>query len=179
MLDEGSVLIKAPGHYFCWIWFRFAKNVPGCAGLVKRDSEKTYWQGSLISNLNFVTFAHFLRKRPSYLIPEPNYREEKILLYKRWEHLSQMVQHFWDNWSKEYLTLLQTRDKWTKIQRSLELGDIVRMINEVTFLVSWPVGLVIVNHPANGGLVRTVTVRTSQSEMKIPVVNFQLLELDE
>ena len=80
--------------------------------------------------------------------------------------MSHLVQNFWDRWSKEYLTFLQVRNKWTDVQRSLEVGDLVRTMNETTFPGSWPVGLVIATHPGNDGLVRTVRVRTSQSELK-------------
>ena len=95
-----------------------------------------------ISDGNFLSPSHFLNQRPSYLIPEPNYCEEL---------LSQMTQHYWDRWSREHLTSLQLRNKWTTAQRSLEIGDFVRIMHENTFPGRWPLGVVVATHPGADG----------------------------
>ena len=65
-----------------------------------------------VTDLNPLTPAHFLIQRQSFAVLEPDYRDEKIPLGKRWRLVSQIAQYFWDRWSKEYLTSLQLRDKW-------------------------------------------------------------------
>ena len=105
-----------------------------------------------VSDVDFLTPAHFLIQRPSFLVPEPDLRNEKIPIEKRWELLSQSVQHFWDRWSKEYLTSLQVRQKWNEQQRSLQSGDIVRIKNVSSPPGKWPLGYVQATHPVTDGL---------------------------
>ena len=44
-----------------------------------------------VSDVDFLTPDHFLIQRPSFLVPDPDLRNEKIPIGKRWELLSQSV----------------------------------------------------------------------------------------
>lgn len=45
---------------------------------------------------------------------------------------------FWKRWSKEYLPLLQSRQKWTMIRKNLTIGDIILVSMENSPCNSWP-----------------------------------------
>ena len=38
---------------------------------------------------------------------------------KRWKQASYLAQVFWERWSKEYVSLLQRRYKWTQLERNI------------------------------------------------------------
>lgn len=40
-----------------------------------------------------------------------------------------MADLFWQRWTKEYLLLLQERQKWTSLKRNLKVGDIVLVVD--------------------------------------------------
>lgn len=48
----------------------------------------------LSDNVNFLTSAHFLVDRASYLIPEPDYSKGNIPAGRQWQLVSQRLQHF-------------------------------------------------------------------------------------
>ena len=123
-----------------------------------------------VNDREILTPAHFLIQRSSFLVPEPDCTEEKIPLGKRWQLYSQMVQHFWQRWSREYITTLQQRNKWMTPQKSLAIGDVVLVQDETTSPGKWPLALVESIHPGTDGLVRAVTVRTETSLLDRPVV---------
>ena len=133
-----------------------------------------------INDLDVLTPAHFLISRPSFLVPEPDRVSEKISLGKRWELYSQMVQHFWSRWSREYLTSLQERQKWFYPQKSLEVGDLVVIKDETCPPGKWPLARITAVHPGTDNLVRAVSLRTATSDLDRPAVKIiSLLSKDD
>lgn len=47
------------------------------------------------SDLNFLSTAHFLIRRKSYLISKPDYSNEEIATGRPWQLISQRAQLFW------------------------------------------------------------------------------------
>ena len=45
--------------------------------------------------------------------------EEENCLRKRWKQVQHLAEQFWIMWKKEYLTTLQTRQKWKKEKRNV------------------------------------------------------------
>ena len=82
------------------------------------------------SDIRILTPVHFLIQRFSYLVPEPDLTNDPIPMGKRWRLLSQMMQQFWYRWNREYLTSLQTRSKWLKLNPTPEIGDAVLIRHE-------------------------------------------------
>lgn len=77
-----------------------------------------------------LTPAHFLigesLKRPA----EYNYLYAKDNYLSRRQHIQKLRQHFWQRWHKEYLQQLQTRTKWKEGGYSIQIGDLVLLIEE-------------------------------------------------
>ena len=65
------------------------------------------------------------------VVMQPPGRLESPDLYtqKRCRRVEQIVNKFWSRWCKEFLGSLQERQKWYKITRNFEIGDIA-LVNE-------------------------------------------------
>ena len=128
-----------------------------------------------VSDTNYLTPAHFLIQRKSYLVPENDYTQENISAGRRWQLVSQKVQHFWARWKKEYLTSLQPRSKWTKKGRSFQPEDVVFIRQENSPPGHWPLARVVHTYPDKHGLNRFCDVQTAQSQLQRPSVKLVLL----
>ena len=77
-----------------------------------------------------------------------------------------MANCFWSRWRKEYLQLLQSRQKWTKKQRNLQTDDVVLLKEEGAGRGHWPMARVVEAHHSKDGLVRSVSLRVKDSILK-------------
>jgi transposase InsO family protein len=71
--------------------------------------------------------------RPStFLGPslEGLYEDRDLILRKQWRQAQRMADHFWQRWSREYLSNLNKRDKWTQDVRSVQVDDVVVVIDD-------------------------------------------------
>ena len=87
-----------------------------------------------------------------------------------------MANVFWRRWLREYLPVLQSRQKWLLPKRNLVVGDIVLMVDEDTPRSVWPTARVLKVFPGKDGLVRSVEVKTRNSTLVRPVNKLCLLE---
>lgn len=62
---------------------------------------------------------------------------------------------------KEYLSLLQERQKWHKMNRNLKIGDVVLVVDSNAPRNSWLMGVVLATVPDRFGLVRQVKFKDS------------------
>ena len=100
--------------------------------------------------------------------------KEKVLIGKRWENVTQMVRQFWNRWSKEYLTTLQQRNKWTTTQTSLQWGDLVFITSETTPPSKWLMGLIKATFPGKNKHTRVAELQTAITFLVRPVVKLCL-----
>jgi hypothetical protein len=143
------------------------------------NSRPLYPMTDDIADLQHLTPAHFLIGCPSFIIPEPRVTDHRLPPLRRWLLVTQMLQHFWDRWSAEYLQTLQRRSKWAKETPPLAVGDIVLIRNEFTSPTKWPLGRVIRLHKGTDGLTRVATLKTATAEMQRPIVKLILMLKDE
>ena len=97
---------------------------------------------------------------------------------KRWRQAQQLASAFWKRWVKEYLPLLQERQKWLTVKRNLQPKDLVLLLDERLCREQWPLGIVEEVYPDKNGRVRQVLVRTSKSKFKRDIRKLCLLEGD-
>ena len=108
--------------------------------------------------------------------PPPGvFQEADVYCRKRWRISQHMANAFWSRWRKEYLQLLQERQKWTEEKRNLMVGDVVLLKEEGDARNKWPLGRVMEVHPSKDGLVRSVTLRVGGATFKRPVHKTVLL----
>lgn len=99
------------------------------------------------------------------LITQPNilpgvFDQDDQQARRRWRQMQYTADLFWTRWTREYLPLLQERQKWLTPQRNFSPGDIVLTMDETAPRNSWNMGGVIKTLPDSSGTVRQVSVPT-------------------
>lgn len=94
---------------------------------------------------------------------------------RRWRQAQYIADLFWKRWIREYLPLLQERQKWTQRRRSLVVGDVVVIMNSSAPHGSWPLGKVMEIFPDKRGMVRSVKLKTKNSVIVRPVTKLCLV----
>jgi hypothetical protein len=114
--------------------------------------------------------SHFLMGRQATALPDPNILEIPTGRLSRYEQLQQLVQHFWTRWSKEYISELQQRSKWTINRSNIKVGALVLIKEDGLPPFKWKIGRVSEVHPGSDGAVRVVSVKTATSLVKRAIV---------
>ena len=94
---------------------------------------------------------------------------------RRWRQVQYLADLFWKRWKREYLPLLQSRQKWQGQQRNISVGDLVLLIEPNSSRYQWPLGRVISTLQDDDGLVRSVQVRTRTGDYQRPIAKLVLL----
>ena len=72
-----------------------------------------------------LTLGHFLIGRPLEVLPDPAFSYRSITLLRRWHLCQNLLRHFWQRWSTDYLSHLRQYTKWHKPFSNLSIGDVV------------------------------------------------------
>ena len=127
-------------------------------------------------DLDPLTPNHILQGRSHLIVPPPGiFQKEALYLKKRWRRVQYLANVFWSRWRNEYLLLQQRRLKWTTPSRNLCVNDIVLIKDESSPRNCWPLGRIVEVEPDSNGQVRTVTVKTQNSQFRRPVNKLVLL----
>lgn len=121
-------------------------------------------------DLEALTPGHFIIGKPILSIPEVDITATPINRLTRWQLIKQLHQSFWKRWTREYLTTLQGRQKWSKPDTNLKIGDMVLVDAPALQPSDWRMGRVTMVHPGQDEIVRVVTVRTQDGILKRPVI---------
>jgi hypothetical protein len=116
-----------------------------------------------------LTPGHFLISRPLLALPEPSVAEIPTNRLSHWQRIQQLREHFWKRWSREYVTELQVRGKWTKPKVNVRPGMIVVIKEDALPPQCWKLGRVVNLHPGADGLVRVVDVQTKTGTFRRPI----------
>ncbi|XP_066260795.1 uncharacterized protein [Euwallacea similis] len=107
-----------------------------------------------------LTPAHFLIGDSLVNLPQPEVRDVTISRLSRYERLLQLQQQFWNRWSRDYLTNLQTRSRWKKLKdKSIAIGSLVLLAEDNLPPLRWSLARVVQLHEGKDKVVRVVTVR--------------------
>ena len=95
---------------------------------------------------------------------------------KAWRTVPWQADRFWQRWLKEYVTLLQLRQKWLKPEGNLAVGDLVLLVDSNLKRGHLPKGIVerVLRDAFN--VVRTVKVRTATGSFVRDIRKVCLLE---
>lgn len=93
-----------------------------------------------------------------------------------WKQANHAVGSFWKRWSSDYVTSLQSRQKWITRGRNFKEGDIVIVVSSGLSRDQWPLGIVVGSEIGLDGLVRTVEVKTKSGILRRDVRHVCLLE---
>ena len=98
---------------------------------------------------------------------------------RRWRQVQYLADLFWTRWLREYLPLLQPRERWTREKRNLRSGDVVLIMDLSLPRAQWPLGRIVEVFPDRRGFVRSVQVRTGRSVLKRPISKLVLVQESE
>lgn len=125
-------------------------------------------------SIEVLTPGHFLIGQP---LPDPSSSHRPISLLKRWDLCQNLLRHFWQRWSAEYLTSLNKFSKWQNPTRNLQVGDVVVLQEDNLVPTKWPLARVSQVHCGKDGLIRVATVKTAKGTYKRPVTKLAPLIL--
>ena len=123
-----------------------------------------------------LTPNHLLLQRPVQSLPPGQFVNEDLYSRKKWRQTQIIANHFWKRWLKEYVSALQERQKWHRVRRNAEVGDLVLLVDEPLSRGQWRLGRILKTFPGRDGLVRTVEVKTAGSTLVRPIQKLCLLE---
>ncbi|XP_061133003.1 uncharacterized protein LOC133153005 [Syngnathus typhle] len=127
----------------------------------------------------FILSPSMLLTQRSCLLPPPGEFLEKDLYTKQWRQVQALANQFWMRWRREYLPLLQKRQRWTQSRRNLQVGDLVLLKDKQVTRNSWPMARVTATFHGKDNRVRRVEVKVSdQGNIKTfmrPVTEILLL----
>ncbi|XP_071944680.1 uncharacterized protein [Antedon mediterranea] len=122
-----------------------------------------------------LTPNHLLLLRSGPSLPPGHFAEQDIYR-RRWRQVQYLADIFWRRWVKEYLPLLQHRQKWGMEKRDLKIGDLVLITDNSTPRYQWPLGLVVDVNVGSDGHVRSVHIRTKGGVYERPITKLCMLE---
>ena len=122
-----------------------------------------------------LTPNHLLLLKSEVSLPPGLFKKEDSFSRCRWKQIQYLADIFWRRWSREYLPLLQLRQKWVCPQRNLAVGDVVLVATESSHRNSWPLRRIVETFPDGRGFVPRVKVRTKRAVFERPVDKLCLL----
>ncbi|XP_066258792.1 uncharacterized protein [Euwallacea similis] len=118
------------------------------------------------NDLTPLSPAHFLIGRSTTELPDPDLQHVPANRLSVFQRIQLIKQHFWKQWSKEYISELQQRVKWKTQQQDVQEGVLV-LVKEDNFPPSkWRMGRIVAVHPGRDGVNRVATIRTSSGLVK-------------
>lgn len=117
-------------------------------------------------DLHPLTPSHFLVGRSLTAPVGPDVRDAPLHRLTRYQRVEQLRQHFWSRWAKEYISEMQTRNKWTANTSNLEPDTLVVIKDDNLPPLKWQMGRIENTIPGKDGTVRVVNVRTASGVIK-------------
>lgn len=128
------------------------------------------------NDLEPLTPNHVLLLKGKPALPPGLFEPSDMYVKRRWRQIQYISDLFWKRWVREYLPLLQERQKWNQKKRSLVAGDVVVIMDPSAPRGSWPLGKVLEVFPDKSGLVRSVNLQTKNNVIKRPITKLCLLQ---
>lgn len=106
--------------------------------------------------------------RSSTNVPQGPFRETRNPRH-RFEFIQRIVDGFWRSWMRDVFPLLVPRRKWNCERRNVRVDDVVLLSDQNAIRGKWTLGKVIQVYPGTDGKVRTVKVKTKDTEYNRPI----------
>ena len=127
------------------------------------------------NGLEPLTPNHLLLSKVQPLLSPGTFKQEDTYVRRRWRQVQYISDLFWSRWLKEYLPLLQERQKWSRVRRNFMQGDIVLIADVNAPRGSWVIARIVNINPDQRGVVRSVKLQTRTSLIERPVTKIVLL----
>ena len=127
------------------------------------------------NDLEALTPNHLLQSKGKPVMPPGLFRKEDLYCKRRWKQTQYIADLFWKRWIREYLPLMQERNKWNKQKRNFSPGDLVVIVDDTAPRNSWLMGRIEKTLPDKRGFVRSVLVKTKTNVLQRPISKLCLL----
>ena len=114
------------------------------------------------SNLEALTPNHLLLLNAGVTFPPGLFSPNDCFINRKWRQVQYLVDLFWSRWRKEYLVLLNERQKWCRAKPSLKPNDLVLVIDVTLPRNQWPLGRILSVNEDSKGFVRSAKVKVSK-----------------
>ena len=128
------------------------------------------------NDLEALTPNHLLLLKGKPALPPGLFKSSDMYVKRRWRQAQYISDLFWKRWIREYLPLLQERQKWNQRKQSLAVGDVVTIMDPSIPRGSWLLGKVLEIFPDAKGMVRSVKLQTKNSVIERPVTKLCLVQ---
>ena len=109
---------------------------------------------------------NLLTAKSGVVLPPPGkFEEADIYLRKHWRRVQFLCNQFWSKWRKSYISDLQSRQKWNKAHRNLQVGDLVLLKDDLAPRGAWSVCRVEHLYTSSDDKVRSVKVRVGDRSL--------------
>lgn len=128
-----------------------------------------------LSDLEALTPNHLLQLKVQPVLPPGVFNPNYLYARRRWRQVQYISDLFWTRWVKEYLPLLQERQRWNRTRRNFTKGDVVLIIDSNAPRGSWVMAKGLETRPGSRGLVRSVLLKTRTNTLERPISKLCLL----
>lgn len=112
-----------------------------------------------------LTPAHFLIGRPLTSHARDDVTSTPAQRLPRFDRMEQIRQHFWQRWSKEYISELQLRTKWKFNKDDIKIDQIVIIKEDNMPPLKWRLGRIVKVYPGKDGVSRVAYIRTQTGDI--------------
>ena len=102
-----------------------------------------------------LTPNHLLQMKRLPTLPPGLFNKSYTYSRRRWKQTQYIADLFWKRWTREYLPLLQERQKLNKVKKNLKNGHTALIIDESSPRNSWPMGRITETIPDKKGHIRS------------------------
>jgi hypothetical protein len=95
------------------------------------------------NDLEPLTPNHLLLRKGGITYPPGLFSERDLYANKKWKQVQYLSDLFWSRWRKEYLPLLQSRQKWRRDSTPLNVGDLVLLVDQLLPRNQWAMGRIV------------------------------------
>lgn len=127
------------------------------------------------NDIEALTPNHIIQLKGKPILPPGLFRKEDLYIRRRWRQAQYITDLFWKRWMREYLLMMQQRQKWHKPRRNFTVGDLVLVVDDVSPRNSWLKGRITETMTDSKGQVRRVRLKTKTSVLERPVTKLCLL----
>ncbi|XP_064121688.1 uncharacterized protein LOC135226175 [Macrobrachium nipponense] len=119
-------------------------------------------------DLEPITPAHILTLKGSVTSPGV-FQWQDLYVKQKWRQVQYLADQFWIRWRREYLPLLQERQRWNSKRHNLAINDVVLVLDKDTPRGSWSLGKVLEVVKFQSWLVRKARIKTKSGEYLRPI----------
>ena len=110
---------------------------------------------------------HLLTQKSNVVLRPPGiFQREDLYSRKRWRRVQHLANDFWQRWRKSYLQSLQSRQKWLRPHRNLEVGDVVILKDDNLPRNCWKLARINEVYPGKDGLIRRVSIAVAANTLE-------------